>query len=104
MLTQTAVGEWGLAENWHERRIYLYGDAKTVENMCKFVRDMQDRRISYTHANIQAEVFLQALSVVMEAPGDWHTGLNKLQSIYNLYHTLVSDYAVTMHYHFTVSI
>ena len=59
-----------LADDYDTRRIYLYGDAKTLENMVKFVRDMQDRRMSYSVANMQAEVFLKALSVVMELAGD----------------------------------
>ena len=54
--------------------------------MTKFVRDMQDRQISYSAANVQAEIFLQALDCVVELPGDWHTGLNTLTSIYNLYY------------------
>ena len=44
------------------------------------------RRISYTQANLQADIFIQAMSVVMEIPGDWHTSLNMLQSIYTLYY------------------
>jgi len=86
VIVEVDDGSWELAKNWESRRIYLYGDAKTIENMTKFVRDMQDCRISYTHANIQLEVFLKALAVVMDAPGDWHTGLNMLQSIYNIYY------------------
>ena len=86
VLEQEEDGSWILAEGWDKRRIYLYGDAKTVENISKFVRDMQLRRITYTQANLQADVFLQAMSVVMEIPGDWHTSLNMLQSIYTLYY------------------
>ena len=54
--------------------------------MTKCVRDMQDRKISYCAANVQAEMFLQALDCVVELPGDWHTGLNSLTTIYNLYY------------------
>ena len=75
-----------LAEDWKSIRVYLYGDTKTIENMTKFVCDMQDRQISYSASNVQAEIFLQALDCVIELPGDWHTGLNTLTSIYNLYY------------------
>ena len=44
---------------------------------------MQDRRISYSAANVQSEIFLKALTVVMDLPGDWHAGLCKVQSIFN---------------------
>ena len=70
-----------------ERHIYLVGDGKTVENMVKFVRDMQDRRITYSNASIQAEIFLKALSVVMTFPGDWHSGLNMAQTVFNYCYT-----------------
>ena len=73
ILEQTEDGSWTLAEDWETRRVYLFGDAKTIENMSKFVRDMQNSKISYTQANIQAEIFLKALSCIVEAPGDWHT-------------------------------
>ena len=83
VLVEAEDGSWTVADNYLTRRIYLYGDAKTVENMVKFVREMQDRCISYSAANVQSEVFLKALDVVMELPGDWHTGLNMAQTIYN---------------------
>ena len=83
ILVEAEDGSWTVADNYLTRRIYLYGDAKRVENMVKFVRDMQDRRISYSAANVQPEVFLKALEVVMDLPGDWHTGLNMAQTIYS---------------------
>ena len=86
ILVETEDGGWSLADDWENRRVYLFGDAKTIENMSKFVKDMQDRKISYTQANVQAEVFLKALSCIVEAPGDWHTGMNMLTSIYNMYY------------------
>ena len=57
VLVTNEDGSWSLADDWDQRRIYIFGDAKTIENMAKFVRDMQDRKISYSNANMQAEVF-----------------------------------------------
>ena len=79
-------GDWVLADDWEQRRIYLFGDAKTIENITKFVRDMQNRRITYSAANVQSEIFMKAITVVMHLPGDWHTGLNMAQSIYNIFY------------------
>jgi hypothetical protein len=87
VLVEGNSGKWDLAENYLERRIYLVGDGKTVENMVKFVRDMQDRRITYSNASIQAEIFLKALSVVMTFPDDWHSGLNMAQTVFNYCYT-----------------
>ena len=61
--------------------MYFVGDAKTIENVTKFVRDTQERQMSYSTANVQADVFLKAMSRVMPFPGDWHTGLNQLTSM-----------------------
>ena len=40
VLVASSDGSWDLAPDWEERKIYLFGDAKTIENMTKFVRDM----------------------------------------------------------------
>ena len=82
VLVENDDSSWDLADDYETRRIYLYGDAKTLENMVKFVRDMQNRRISYSVANMQAEIFLKALDIVMEMPGDWHAGLQMAQTIF----------------------
>ena len=33
VLVEGEDGSWELAEDWEQRRIYLFGDAKTIENM-----------------------------------------------------------------------
>ena len=58
-------GRWGLTEDYALRRIYIVSDTKTVENMVEFVRDMQDRQITYSHASIQAEIFISALRPIL---------------------------------------
>ena len=75
-----------LADDYESRRVYIYGDGKRIENMAKFVRDMQAQQISFTEANMQSEIFLKALTCVRDLLGDWHTGLNALTSIFNLYY------------------
>ena len=77
-------GSWLLPDDWDKSRIYIFEDAKTIENMTKFVCDMQDRHISYSVANVQAEIFLKAITVVMDLPGDWHADLSMAQSIFNV--------------------
>ena len=49
VLVEGQSGKWELAEDYSKRQIYLVGNAKTVENIVKFVRDMQDRRIMFWH-------------------------------------------------------
>jgi hypothetical protein len=86
VLEEGEDGSWELTEDYKSWRIYLVDDAKTVENIVTFVCDMQDRRVSFSHASIQADVFMDALSVVMALPGDWHAGLNMAQSIVICYY------------------
>ena len=86
ILVEKDDGTWELASNWKERRAYLFGDAKTVENIAKFVRDLSSRPLSYDEQSHQADIFLDAMSVVMQLPGDWHAGLAMLQAIYSLFY------------------
>ena len=78
-------GSWYLADDYKSHWVYVYGYAKIIEKMSKFVRDIQERKISSSEANLLSEIFLEALTCVRDLPGDWHTGLNTLTSIYNLY-------------------
>ena len=60
-LVENKVGRWSLADDYESGRIYLFGDTKTIENMTKFVRGMQDRKVSYSVANLQSDILLQVL-------------------------------------------
>ena len=43
--------------------------------------------------------FLKALTVVQEVPGDWHTSLHMLASIYNLYdHCFLEEFQGLLHW------
>ncbi|KAK1743298.1 hypothetical protein QTG54_005919 [Skeletonema marinoi] len=86
VLEENADGTWKLADGWEKRRIYLFGDRKTIENMQKFSRDMANRKLTYDDATRQADVFMDAMTTVMQLPGDWHAGLAMLKSIYTLFY------------------
>ena len=77
---------WELAPDWKDFRPMIFGDAKTTENMSKFIRDMQGRNLSLSDSGMQADVFVTVMKQVMTAPGDWHAGMNMLQSIYKLWY------------------
>ena len=54
---------------------------------------MQDSRTTFSTDNAQAEIFLEAISVVMPLLGDWHTGLNYAQAIFNYcYHGFLEEF------------
>ena len=48
---------------------------------------LSNRSLSFEETSIQAEIFLKAFDQVMFLPGDCHTGMNQLQSIYKLFWT-----------------
>ena len=52
------------------------------------MRDMQNRCINYSLANLQSEIFPKVMTIAVEVPGDWHINFNQLQSIYNLYYVV----------------
>ena len=52
VLLQDEDESWSLADDYKSRRVCVYGDAKNIENMAKFFRDMQERKISSTKANL----------------------------------------------------
>ena len=57
----------------------------SVENVVKFIRDITNRDVAYDESSKMADDFMNALSRVMQLPGDWHAGLAMLQSIYTLF-------------------
>jgi len=86
ILIENKDGTWRLADNWKERRVYLFGDCKTIENNAKFYRDLAAMPLTFDEASKQADIFMDAMSRVMQLPGDWHAGLAMLQAIYTLFY------------------
>ena len=78
---------WGLADDVHTRRLYSFGDRKSNENASAFVTTLSHRPLTFEESSMQAEVFLESFQNVMFLPGDWHTGMNMLQSIYKVFWT-----------------
>jgi hypothetical protein len=64
---------------------YCFGDQKMIENSSAFVKKLSNQNLSFEESSLQAEIFLDAFDKVMFFPGDWHTGMNMLQSIYKLF-------------------
>ena len=59
VLLQTNDVANGNLKTTGRKKMYFFGDAKTIEHVTKFVRDVQERRLSYSLANIQADIFLE---------------------------------------------
>ena len=78
---------WECSDDLNDRRIYVFGDTKTIENENKWIRDLQGgRRLSYDKVNVQGGKFLKATECVMVLPGDWHESMSMLQSIFAVYY------------------
>ena len=78
---------WELADDVGTRWLYSFGDRKSNENCTAFLSTLTNRPLTFEESSMQAEVFLEAFRNVMFMPGDWHTGMNMLQSIYKVFWT-----------------
>ena len=67
----------------------MAGDAKSLKNCLAWVRRVERRTMSIDQCSMMAETFLDAFSVVMLIPGDWHAGLAMLQSISTLFWSII---------------
>ncbi len=82
-------GVFELAPDYKEKRHIMVGDAKSVENIMKFLREVSGREFSLQQSSAMLQVFLDGLAQVMIIPGDWHAGLAMLQAIYSLWWPLL---------------
>jgi hypothetical protein len=72
---------WALHKFAKIRRLYCFGDRKTIENSTVFINKLSNRSLSFERTSIQAEILLYAFDQVMFLPGDWHTGTRFSPSI-----------------------
>jgi hypothetical protein len=85
VLTYKNDDTWALKQFAKLRRLYCFGDRTTIEISSAFVNKLSNRSLSFEESSIQEEIFFEAFDKVMFLPGDWHTGMNMLQSIYKLF-------------------
>jgi hypothetical protein len=69
------------------RRLYCFGDHKTTKNSLAFVTKLSNHSLSFEETSIHAKIFLEAFKTVMFMPGNRHTDMNMLQSIYKSFWT-----------------
>ncbi len=78
---------WALQQFAKLRWLYCFGDWKTIKNTSAFENKLSNCSILFEESSLQAEIFLEAFDNVIFLPGDWHTGMNMLQSLYKLFLT-----------------
>jgi hypothetical protein len=78
---------WELAAHINSRRLYSFGDRKSNKNCTAFVSMLSHIPLTFEKSSMQAEIFLDSFKNVMFLPGDWHTSMNMLQSIYKVFWT-----------------
>ena len=76
---------WELADDVGTRRLYSFGDRKSNENCTAFLSTLTHRPLTFKESSMQAEIFLESFWNIMFLPGDWHTGMNMLQSVYKVF-------------------
>ena len=67
------------------KRMHAIGDRATLENCGAYTKILQDRNMTTAAGYEQGEIFLDAFHNTAFWPGDWHTGMNMLQSIHKVY-------------------
>jgi hypothetical protein len=87
LLKYNDANTWEVATDVNTRRLYSFGDRKSNENCSAFVSTLSHRPLTFKESSMQAEIFLESFQNVMFLPGDWHTGMNMLQSIYKVFWT-----------------
>jgi hypothetical protein len=78
-------GTWQLDANAKTRHLYSYGDQKSNKNCSAFLYNLNNRPLTFEESSVQAEIFLESFNNIMFLPGDWHTGMNMLQTIYKVF-------------------
>jgi hypothetical protein len=81
VLTYNNDDTWALKRFAKLRRLYCFGDQKTIKNSLAFVNKLSNHSLSFKELSIQAEIFLGAFDKVMFLPGDWHTGRYEYASV-----------------------
>jgi hypothetical protein len=71
-----------------DKFVILHGDVKTMDNINLLQETIRKSMngSGYSELSNQLLVFDQALSQVMDLPGDWHAGLSMLSSIVSLFY------------------
>jgi len=85
-LNEVQPGKWEAVDNHKEHRNYIYGDRKSIELLEAFKCDLQSRGLSISDTSAQCEEFEKGLDTFLCQPGDWHTGLNQVQTIFKFFY------------------
>ncbi len=82
-----AYNTWELEPDSNLHRLYSFGDRKSNKNCTAFVSTLSHRPLTFEESSTQAKIFLDSFCNIMFMPGDWHTGMNMLKSIYKVFWT-----------------
>lgn len=85
-MDEVEPGKWKAADGHEDHRNIFNGDRKSIEMANVYHNRVKGREISLTDANLQLEEFDKVMRTIFHAPGDWHTGLNTIQSIFKCWY------------------
>ena len=85
ILRESDDGSWIKVKSFPKQEMMCYCDRTTNENVAAYILSLQNRPMSLEEASLQSEIYLDSVTDTMFLPGDWHTSLNMLQSIYKLH-------------------
>jgi hypothetical protein len=90
-MREVDFNKWLCEKGFEAERNTIFGDCKSIEVYAAFKNDIKARGHILSDASIQLNEFEKALATVQTLPGDWHTGLNMLQSTFKTYCKLLLD-------------
>ena len=78
-------GTWGRTQDSAGKRMYVFDDCNTVDNIDKIVNDITYQPMSLSESNDLAETLGTSLKEPLYGPGDCYTGSSMVQSINNVF-------------------
>ena len=85
MITVDADNMISKTDVFNHKSMIMNGDRKTHECTESFQSLAADRNMSLEEKSRIAEITLDVFDRCLFAPGDWHTGMNMMQGLYNIY-------------------
>ena len=82
---------WRTGWDATRRRMYVNGNRKSNENTESFCEKAQDRTLSLDGQSLNTETYIDVLEKTLFGLGDWHGGMNMIQTINKVYWDVLID-------------
>ena len=91
MIYEEEKTAWSAGWDAPYRRMYVNGDRKSNENTESFNNKAQDRSLSLDEQAMNTETYIELIERTYFGAGDWHAGMNMMQTINKIYWDVLID-------------